>query len=149
MRRRSTRNWPLSDNRAFFEINDLEVAVAPYNISHGNIQSLARWLDGEATWIGAIHLDAAQQFCCLGVDDLDGTIGISCPGDDGRVIYVSGRVVRCVIRCSIFGATSASQLDSFSYLVRSAAYGNDSVISKVGPDFIGLRDVNRLARIPP
>ena len=62
---------------------------------------------------------------------------------------MGGRVVSPVIRCPPRSTTSTSQLDGSSYFVRRPANGYNSVISKVCPDFVGVGEIERLARIPP
>ena len=58
------------------------------------------------------------------------------------------RIVSSVIRCPSLSTTPAGQLDGFSHLVSRAADRDNSVISEVGPDFVGLGKIERLARIP-
>src|ERR1700681_2545217 len=57
------------------------------------------------------------------------------------------RVISRVIWCPLHGAASARQLDGFDYLIRSSANSDNRVISEVGPDFVSLGDIERLARI--
>src|SRR2546423_13788178 len=97
----------------------------------------------------AIHFDAPQQLGGLGVDYLDRTVHTTRPCNNGRVINMSDRVISSIIRRPPLSAFSTSQRDGFSYLVRSAADGDNRVISQVGPDFVGLGDIERLTRIPP
>src|SRR5262249_44909812 len=59
-----------------------------------------------------------------------------------------GRVVSAVIRCPSFSTASASQLDGFCNLVRRPADGDNSVVSEVRPDFVGVWKIERFARIP-
>ena len=149
MRCRASSDGPLGDDSTFFQINDLQVTFTFHNISHRDVQSLSRWLNGEAAGIGAVHLNTAHHFARLGIDDLDGTIRISRACNDGRIIQMRGRVVSRIVRCPPRSTTSTGQRDGFRDLVRCPAYGYNSVIAEIRQDFVGIGEIERLAGIPP
>ena len=144
----SSGDGPLGNDSPFFEINHLQVTLTSDDISHCDIQSRSRWLERGAAGIGTIHLDAAHQFAGLCINDLYRTIGIPCPCDDGRIVQMAAWIVSPVIRCPFCSTTAARQFDRFSHLVSSPANGYNCVVSKVRPDFIRVRDIERLSRIP-
>src|SRR5438128_527678 len=67
---RSSADRPFRSYGAFFEIDDLHVTVASYNVSHRNVQSFSG-LDSDTGRITARQLDASHQFACLRIDYFD------------------------------------------------------------------------------
>src|SRR5258708_7881842 len=68
---RTSRDWPLSNYGAFFEVNDSHVAFTIHNISHRDVQSFSRGLDSDARGITTGQLNAAHQFGGLRIYDVD------------------------------------------------------------------------------
>src|SRR5712691_5714195 len=59
-----------------------------------------------------------------------------------------GRVVSAIVRGPPGSAASTGQLNGLCYRVRRATNSYKRVVSKVGPDFVGVGKVKWLARIP-
>src|SRR5262249_58327148 len=56
---------PFGGDDAFFQIDDLHVTLAFYDVSHRNVQSFSGWLDSDTGRITTRQLDASDQFGCL------------------------------------------------------------------------------------
>jgi len=73
MRHRAIRDRPLGDHFVFFEINDRDVAIAIYNVSHSDVQFFSGWFEGDARGITTGQLNAFHQFGGFCVNDVDGS----------------------------------------------------------------------------
>src|SRR5882762_865249 len=151
MRYRPSGDWPLGDHGAFFEIDDCNVAVTSHNISHSDVQSFPRWLDCDARGITAGELNAADQFGRSRVNDVDrGIIGSVLATAtkvfkdlDTGINQMGRRIVSRVIRSPV-RITIPRQFDGLGYLVRSPANGYNTAICQGRPDFVGVREIERL-----
>src|SRR6266478_5644107 len=67
------RDLPLGDHFVFFEINDRDVAIAIYDVSHSDVQFFSGWFEGDARGIATGQLNAFNQFGGFCVNDVDGS----------------------------------------------------------------------------
>src|SRR5947209_8447058 len=71
VRHRPPSDRPLGNHSAFLEIDDGDVALASHNVSHRDVQSFSRWLDGDTRGIAAGKFDAIHQFGRFRVNDIN------------------------------------------------------------------------------
>src|SRR5713101_7162956 len=151
VRHRASGDWPLGDHGAFFEIDDRNVAFPIHDVSHSDVQSFSRWLDRDACGITSRELDAARQFGRSCVNDVDrGTAGSVLTAAtkvfkdfDACVNQMGGRIIRGVVRPAVRIAVSR-QSNGLGNLVRSPANRYNTAVCQGHPDFVGLREIERL-----